>query len=1006
MDQHASALRVREPARRRVEASEPVVETAQPPPTPVSSEGVERKPVAPPLREAKPGEPKASRGDRFPCLSTSDEGAARRPRAADAKTPLLRQYLTLKEAHPDEVLFFRCGDFYEMFYDDAEKVSAALGLVLTTRGPGQENCPMAGIPFHALDRYLPRLIKMGYRVALCEQMEDPKTVQGKRIVEREVVEVLTPGTLTDEKLLDAKEPCWLLAVHRSRRGPVGLSWLDVSTGRFFVTEVARDARALEDELARVRPREVLVAEAAVRALADTETEQAGSSQEPSLETDLGLAQIVRRGAPQAALAPAPDWAFDGAAALRFLCERFSVATLAGFDIADASPSVAAAHALLRYAEEKKPGCLHHIRDIARHRPEHHMAIDAATVACLELVETLRGREREGSLLGVLDSTRTAMGGRLLREWILSPLRDAAAIGARQDAVEAFVSSPTELGRLRETLAQVHDLERLAGRTASGRATPRDLAALRDSLGRLPAVRELVGELTPRPRLLSSAPELLIALGNRLGPLAPLADRLKRVLVPEPALTPADGEIVAPGVDAELDELREIAKDASSHLAKFQAKEVERTGIPSLKVGFNAVFGYYLEVTQAHRDKVPDDYVRKQTLKNCERFLNAELKELEGRILSARERAQALEARILRDLKEEVARAAPELLAQARALAELDALASLAHVARERGHVRPRIALTGAVRILGGRHPVLEANRSGEPFVPNDLVLDDFESKQPDTGSGQLSGDEGGRILVITGPNMAGKSTYIRQSALLVLLAQIGAWVPAESAEVGLCDRIFARVGAADDLARGLSTFMVEMTETANILRHATERSLVVFDEVGRGTSTYDGVSIAWAIVEHLHDHVKCRALFATHYHELVGLAATRPLIANRTCAVRETRSSAGAGDIVFLRKIVPGGADRSYGIHVARLAGVPHAVLERAREILVGLESGSFDALHASPRTKDPRPGSPAQLGLFAPAAESVLAKLRGVDPARTTPLDALLLVHELKKIADGERPR
>jgi DNA mismatch repair protein MutS len=897
----------------------------------------------------------------------------KRPRAADAKTPLLKQYLTLKEAHPDEVLFFRCGDFYEMFYDDAETVSRALGLVLTTRGPGQENCPMAGVPYHAIDRYLPRLIRMGFRVAICEQMEDPKTVQGKRIVERSVTEVITPGTLTDERLLDEKEACWLLAVNRPKRGPIGLAWLDVSTGRFFVTDVERKAQALEDELARVRPREVLLPEAAVRALQ-------GDAKDEGFETDLGLAKTVQRAVPHAALAPAPDWAFDATQALAFLKEKLQVATLAGFDVEDRSPSVAAGHALLRYAEEKKPGFLGHVRAIARHRPEAHVAIDAATARCLELVETLRGRERVGSLLHALDATRTAMGGRLLREWILSPLREIDAIEARQDAIEALLGTKGALDSVREGLGQVYDLERLAGRVSSGRATPRDLALLRDSLAKLPALRDeakracspVRGKITP-----GKGGSLAGVVGN-LDPLDALLEKLGRTLVARPALAPAEGEIIAAGVDKELDELREIARDATSHLARFQAREVERTKIPSLKVGYNAVFGYYIEVTQSHRDKVPDDYVRKQTLKNCERFLTPELKDLEGKILTARERAEGLESRLLRELKDEVASKAMSLLASARAVAELDALASLAQVARERGYVRPKVSTHSRVRVISGRHPVLEA-QSDEPFVPNDLELVE-----------ERTTEDAGRILVITGPNMAGKSTYIRQTALLVLMAQTGSFLPAESAEVGVCDRIFARVGGADDLARGLSTFMVEMTETANILRHATDKSLVVLDEVGRGTSTYDGVSIAWAIVEHLHDVTRCRALFATHYHELVGLADVRPLVANRTCAVRETKSG-----IVFLRKIVPGAADRSYGLHVARLAGVPSSVVERAQAILGGLESGQFFA------PKEETPPSD-QLGLFSPPHERILARLKGLDPDRSTPLEALLILSELKKLAEG----
>ena len=892
-----------------------------------------------------------------------------RPPASEATTPLLRQYLQIKEEHPGEVLFFRMGDFYEMFFEDAEVVSRTLGIALTARANKGESYAMAGFPHHALDRYLPRMIAAGHRVAICEQVEDPALVTGKRVVERKVVEVVTPGTLTDARLLDEGDANFLLAVHAPRRGkgPCGLAWFEASSGRFLVSEVAFEA--LDGELERIGPAEVVVAERVA------DGPRKAEAPDP-FEAEL-LATLRRR----APVAPVPDWVFRRKGAQEALRERFGVATLAGLGLDEAAPYVPAAHAALHYVAEMKPGFVERLDRFARgvelYRPAEHLALDPATSRCLEITRPLRdsgagGRRhgQPGTLLGAVDRTATAMGRRLLKEWLLAPLRDVAAIGRRQAAVGALLAAPAEHEALVSALRATYDLERLAGRVASGRAGPRDLAALRDSLACLPAIRAAAGAAAA-----DQAP-LLAEIAAGLEPLAPLQAELQAALHERPAASPREGEVLAPGHSAELDRLRGVSSGVAETLEAFQRRECKATGIPSLKLGYNKVFGYYLEVTQAHRKKVPPHYVRKQTLKNAERFLTPELKELEAEILTARDRAEQLEARLLDELRERVSSGAGAVLASAVAAATLDVLSSFARLARERGYVRPSLNDGLALRIEAGRHPVLDLSEGHEGLVPNDAEL----------------GGEAGTLHLITGPNMAGKSTYIRQVALLTLLAQTGAFVPAQAAEVGVVDRIFARVGAGDELAQGLSTFMVEMTETANILRHATDRSLVILDEVGRGTSTYDGVSLAWAIAEHLHDRVGARTLFATHYHELTGLSALKPGVRNRNVAVAER-----GGEITFLHQIVPGSADRSYGIHVARLAGLPRPVLVRAQAILADLEQGTFD-----PAAARSAPREVSQLSLFEAGVKNdpIRQRLRDLDVDATTPLDALVLLAELRRLA------
>ncbi|MEZ6188374.1 MAG: DNA mismatch repair protein MutS [Planctomycetota bacterium] len=940
--------------------------TLTPPKTkrPQASEAVEVDETDAPAPDAEAADPEAPDPSDATPVGDDEPNLFQRPPAASATTPLMQQYLELKERHAHDVLLFRMGDFYEMFYEDARTTARVLGIVQTRRSPGPNAYAMAGFPHHALDRYLPRLIAAGLSVAIAEQVEDPALAKGRRIVRREVIEVITPGTLADASLLSEERANFLLALHvpKARTKPCGLAWFEVSSGRFFVCEVERER--LEAEVERIEPAEVVVADGFLR-----RAEQDDTGPE---------AELVRGLQARAPVASVPDYVLRPQGALEALKGRYGIATFAGMGLDDQGAYLAAAHAALHYVGEKKPGFLETLGSspgIQLWRPEQHVCLDPATARCLEITRPLREATGvQGTLFGAIDRTRTAMGRRLLREWLQGPLKDVPAIRARQDAVEALVACPKGLEALQGALSEVYDLERLTGLLARGRGGPRDLAALRDSLRRLPRVREAL-ELA----LAGHPGGVLRGLHQSLDPLGPVCDELSRALVERPAAAPKDGEVIAPGFDPELDELRGVSGNMAEALARFQAQEVERTGIPSLKVGYNKVFGYYLEVTQAHKAKVPERYVRKQTLKHCERFLTPELKELEEKVLSAAERREQLEAELIASLRDRVAERSLELHASARATAELDVLGSLARLAKERGYVRPEVDDTEELEVVDGRHPVLDL--TVKRFVPN----------------GVRFGEEPGRIHVITGPNMAGKSTYIRQVALLVLLAQTGSFVPAARARIGVADRIFARLGSGDELAQGLSTFMVEMTEAANILRHASPKSLVILDEVGRGTSTYDGVSLAWAIAEYLHDKVRARTLFATHYHELTGLAGVRAGANNLSIAVAEED-----GDVTFLHRVVEGSADRSYGIHVARLAGVPSRVLTRAQVILRQLESGTFDAAGAMHSAEAPLPESPKkQLGLFPVVPEDELReRLRALEVESTTPLEALNLLAELKQLA------
>lgn len=858
-------------------------------------------------------------------------------------TPMLRHYLELKAGHPDALLFYRMGDFYELFFDDAVRAAALLELTLTARHRGGPNeAPMCGVPHHALEGYVARLLRLGEKVAVCDQMEDP--AQAKGLVRREVTRVLTPGTLTETALLDGKESSYLAAVAwRESRGAG--AFLEVSTGELFFRRWTSPEEARSD-LELLRPRELLL---------------------PPESLPAGLAEGSGREGLRITRVEAADWPSPAEAVAR-LRDQFGVASLRGFGLEEGEPAAVAVAAALGYAQRMRHSRLAHIRSVSARESGDALQLDATTLANLEVLRSAREGGRGATLLAVVDESVTAAGARTLRGWLVRPLGDLAAIETRHEAVEALVAQAGVRGDLRARLRELADLERLAGRAAVGALTPREAAAVRDSLGVVPA---LFSELD---RLASPALDALC----RADPLAGLCADLDRCLVERPAPSPEDGPVIAEGLDADLDSVRSLAADSKRHILALEASERQRSGIASLKIRYNQVFGYYIEVTKANQHLVPADYLRKQTLVNAERYVTPEIKELEARIQGAEERRVAREREHFEALRGRVSAAAEPLARLGRALARLDVLAGWAEVAARGGYVRPRLhGGPPSIRIVEGRHPVVERSVAGG-FVPNDLELDGERSQ----------------IVLLTGPNMGGKSTYLRQAALIVLLAQAGSFVPAKEAEIGLVDRIFTRVGASDDLARGESTFMVEMIETANILRHATPRSLVVLDEVGRGTATFDGLSLAWAIVEHLHEERRPLTLFATHYHELTELADLLPRVVNRTMAVKEWEER-----ILFLRRVVPGAADKSYGLHVARLAGVPREVIDRAAEVLANLEEGEYDPSGRPRLAKGSLPAAtqPEQLPLFTPPEQLVAGIVRDLDLERLTPIAALNLLASLK---------
>jgi DNA mismatch repair protein MutS len=862
-----------------------------------------------------------------------------------ASTPAMAQYAAWKQRHADALLFFRMGDFYELFFDDAKTAAKALGLTLTSRSKGEGAIPMAGVPVRAVEGYLRRLVQMGHKVAICEQLQDPKDSKG--LVERAVVRVVTSGTLTEDSLLDGRRNNHLAAVAPGR-DRVGLAWVDLSTGAFLVHECAPDR--LDDELARIEPAELLLSEEL--------RDRAAALRLPD-----GVPVTWRQ-----------RWDFATDGAVRVLQQLFRTATLAGFGVQDLPLAVAAAGALATYLQETQLCALPHLRRLEVWHDGAFMRLDRATRSSLELVQTMRDGEGT-SLLAVLDRSSTPMGARRLRAWLLAPLADLAAIERRQDAVAELHGDAGLLEFVRARLGAVLDLERLSSRAAFGRANARDLAGLRQSLEQLPSLRQ---------RLAPCRSELLRDLAAAIDPLPELCAAIAATLVDEPPLGLKDGGLIRAGCDPTLDELRTLAQDSNAWLARYQEELSRQTGIGSLKVGFNRVFGYYIEITHAHRDvALPAGFQRKQTTKNAERYVTDELRAFEHKVLRAADNARALEYELFTALRERVAGAIAPLQATADAVADLDACAALAAVARDRSYCRPIVDDSVVLRIEDGRHPVLEATHAAGTFVANDTHLD-----PPDR-----------RLVLLTGPNMAGKSTWIRQNALIVVMAQIGGFVPARQARIGLCDRVFTRVGGADDISRGASTFMVEMTETANILNNATARSLVVLDEVGRGTSTYDGLSLAWAIAEDLLERVRCRALFATHYHQLMDLAGEGRGVVNCRVAVREW-----GDEIVFLHRIENGGTDRSYGLHVARLAGIPPSVLARARAVLDRLDAGDAGTRSALLAGRGHGRAGPRQRELFAPGPDPVLAELQRLDLDDLSPRQALELLRQWQERARQQR--
>jgi DNA mismatch repair protein MutS len=887
----------------------------------------------------------------------------------------MRQYLDAKQQHRDAILLFRMGDFFEMFYEDALVGSRALDLTLTSRSKDANGggIPMCGVPFHAVDTYITRLVKKGFRVAICDQVEDPRTAKG--IVRREVVRVVSPGTLTDAQYLDAREPAFLMAVapvsatRQTGQESLGVALLDVSTGEFTTAEyVGPDgAQALADEIAVLKPREIVV---------PAETDEAGRASSSS-DRDEPAARwpvIANCGVP---ITPVDAWAFDGESARRTLLDQLKTRGLEGFGLDRHPAAVAAAGALVHYLRTTQKVDLAHIRSIAHRERADALLIDPATLKHLEIVEGSEGG-REGSLLDEIDRTTTSIGSRLLRSWLLRPLVSLDAIRDRLDAVEELAFRTTERARFREAIKSVQDIERLVARVALGTAGPRDLVGLKQSLAVVPRVRGLFAEF--------QAP-LVASLIAELDDLTDIRGRIEATIVDDPPALSREGGFTRDGIDQSLDDLHAISRSGKQVIAEMETRERERTGINSLKVRYNRVFGYYIEVSKSNLGSVPADYHRKQTIAGGERFITPALKEYEEKVLGADERILERELELFAALLAAITAETVRIQTSARALAALDVLAALAEAAAVNNYTKPHVHGGDEFLATDARHPVVErrAPSGGEPFVPNDISLNGTTCQ----------------LIVLTGPNMGGKSTYLRQTALLCVMAQAGSFVPAREAKTPIVDRIFARVGASDNIARGQSTFMVEMQETAKILHTATSRSLVVLDEIGRGTATFDGLSIAWAVAEYLatHPSVRPKTLFATHYHELTDLADATPGVVNFHVAAREWKE-----DIIFLRKILPGRSDRSYGIQVARLAGLPRTVIDRARDILSALERDEL-ARGGRPSVSGTTGGPQRQLGLFQPAEapdDRLKKTLAELDVDRMTPLEALTVLAALKNEAQS----
>ncbi len=871
----------------------------------------------------------------------------KKPENARSLTPMMRQYLHHKKRHPGAILLFRMGDFYEIFLEDAQKASKILEIALTTRDKNkEESVPMCGFPHHAASGYISRLLAAGERVAVCDQIEDPRTAKG--IVKREVTRVLTPGLTEDPGTLKADENHYVVAL-TTKGDKIGLAAFDLSTGDLQVTGTTQVSLA-EQELRRLSPKEVLIPE--------------HMPDDHSLRGILDGSFYVQQ---------VEDWITDPRGCSDALKEIYKVQNLEGFGLSENSVRTLAAGTVMGYVGQTRPDAPEHIKPLRVYHLGNYMVLDHSTLRNLEIFKSIREGTTEGTLLRLMDKTCTAMGARLLRQWIAYPLLDVQEIRKRIETVQALVDDTVTRGELRTILKDIGDLERIAGKISLKSAFPRDLVQLRYSAEKIPGVLKLVAGLRTEmsTRML------------QMDDLSYVAHAIEAVLVDSPPPGLRDGGVVREGYDEELDELRMMSKQGKEWIAGIEARERESTGIPSLKVGYNKVFGYFIEVTRTHQDKVPAHYTRKQTLVNAERYITEDLKEYELKVLNAQETITEMEEKIFNQLRSNLVEVIPRIQETASLIATLDVLLSFAELAVTRGYTRPQVHDDDEIRIVGGRHPVVECFEHRESYVPNDVLMNRSDHQ----------------ILIITGPNMAGKSTYMRQTALIVLMTQIGSFVPAEEVSIGIVDRIFTRIGAADYLAYGQSTFMVEMNETADILHNATQRSLVLLDEVGRGTSTFDGLSIAWAVTEYLHDKGDAgpRTLFATHYHELVDIARERDRVRNFNIAVRESKD-----DIVFLRKIIPGGASRSYGIQVARLAGIPDSVIVRAREILSNLEKEEIDPA-GRPRIskqkgkKKRRRDEPYQTELFGYPADDLLKELEDTDPNSLTPLQALNLLAEWK---------
>lgn len=862
---------------------------------------------------------------------------------------MMRQYLEIKSSCPDAILFFRLGDFYEMFLDDAVKAAKILDITLTSRGKSADgvDIPLCGVPFHSANPYIAKLIEAGEKVAICEQVEDPKSVKG--IVRREIVKVVTPGLVTDHDSLQPKENNFLAAVVPCGENYYAMASLDFSTGHFRATELDSLEGLLAENVC-LSAREILL---------------------PARCRDSALHRSIMQ-----ELSPlftfVDDWVEDPEYSARLFDEQFGVPP--GILCQGLKGAATAAAVVLHYLKETQQGGAVHLRELITYRSREFLLLDDTTRRNLELTRTMAEGRRKGSLLGLMDHTATPMGGRKLKEWINYPLVAVEPILARLDAVEELVAAPAKREAISAAIEGIADLERLNGRICLASASAKDLVALRSSLERLPAVIAAAADC--RAGLLKDSVAAIDVLED-------ITALIAAGIAENPPFSLRDGGVIADGYNQELDELRRISSQGKGFIARLEAQEKQRTGINSLKIRYNKVFGYYIEVTRANLAGIPADYIRRQTLANAERFITAELKEYEEKILGAEDRIAELEYALFQDIRTLVAAQAGRIAASADRIAVIDLLISFAKIANLAGYCRPDVNDGAIISICEGRHPVVESLAPGERFVPNDLLLD----------------NDGNQLLMITGPNMAGKSTFMRQAALITLMAQMGSFVPAKAAVIGVTDRIFTRVGAADNLAKGQSTFMTEMTETANILRNATARSLVILDEIGRGTSTFDGVSIAWAVAEFLHDEAehKAKTLFATHYHEMTELAVTRSGVKNFNIAVREWNDQ-----VIFLRKIIPGGASHSYGIQVARLAGIPLSVIERAKEILHNLEKGEFsdEGVPRISRGVRSRPAPPsAQLSLFEDRSSALRKRLEGVDIAAITPLEALNLLDELKRM-------